>query len=65
MLEKENTRPVPRVPVRAFVFVPIPFSRGSRRHTEGLLQVELACGDGVCRLRQTDAAIPEELKTSS
>lgn len=28
----------------------VPFSRGSRRHTEGLLEVELARIDGVCRL---------------
>lgn len=47
------------------VCVSIPFDRGSRGHTEGLLQVELARSDGVCRLRQTDAAISEELKTSS
>ena len=42
----------------------IPFNWGSRGHTEGLLQVELASSDGVCRLRQADAAISEELKTA-
>lgn len=43
----------------------VPFSRGSRRHTVGLLEVELARTDGVCRLWQADAAISEELETSS
>jgi len=47
------------------VCVSIPFHAGSRRHTEGLLQVDLARGDDVGRLGQTDAAISEELKTSS
>lgn len=45
--------------------VQVPFSRRSRRHTEGLLQVELSCGDRVGRLRQADAAISKELETSS
>lgn len=48
-----------------YLCVSVPFSRGSRRHTEGLLEVELAHTDGVCRLWQADAAISEELKTSS
>ena len=42
----------------------LPFRGGSRGHAEGLLQVELARGDAVGRLGQTDAAVPEEFEAS-
>lgn len=47
-----------------FLFVWIPFHWRPSGHTEGFLQVELSCGDWVCWLRQTDAAISEELKAA-
>lgn len=46
------------------VYVALPFGGWAGRHAQGLLQVEFSSGDAVGRLRQTDAAVPEELEAA-